>query len=370
MSRLSAGRRIAQHRARFARAQTWRQCRSEQTISLQPSSPLLAAARELGRIEQPRQSLARHVRHFARDFANRRAFRVRLLRDGRAPCRSRSPDSSAVTRSGCDRARARLATALTLESGDGAAASARAALASSSMLCSRLYAITGNITFNWKLPDWPAMATVASLPMTCARRHRDSLRNHRIDLARHDAAARLQRRQRDLGEAGERAAIHPAQVVGDLHQATASAGAARQLDRGVLRRQRREAVRARRSKASPCMRGSAARGALPNSGWALMPVPTAVPPCAQRVQPRLHGSRGAPWRPRPAFASRTSPGRASPASRPSGACGRSSRSSPTSSPSPQRSRSSSSAGSNDRRHAAPRSRGSPSGSRHCCSGRS
>ena len=28
--------------------------------------------------------------------------------------------------------------------------------------------MTGSITLSWKLPDWPAMATVASLPMTWA----------------------------------------------------------------------------------------------------------------------------------------------------------------------------------------------------------
>ncbi len=36
------------------------------------------------------------------------------------------------------------------------------------MLCNRLYAITGNITFSWKLPDWPPSVIVTSLPMTWA----------------------------------------------------------------------------------------------------------------------------------------------------------------------------------------------------------
>ena len=66
---------------------------------------------------------------------------------------------------------------------------------SRSMLCSRLYAITGSITLSWKLPDCPAIAIVASLPITCAHDHRDGFRNDRIHLARHDAAAGLQRRQ-------------------------------------------------------------------------------------------------------------------------------------------------------------------------------
>jgi hypothetical protein len=40
--------------------------------------------------------------------------------------------------------------------------------------------------------------------------HRHGLGDHGIDLARHDAAARLQAGQRDLGEARERPAVHPA----------------------------------------------------------------------------------------------------------------------------------------------------------------
>ena len=31
-----------------------------------------------------------------------------------------------------------------------------------------MYAITGSITFNWKLPACPPTVTVASLPITCA----------------------------------------------------------------------------------------------------------------------------------------------------------------------------------------------------------
>ena len=50
------------------------------------------------------------------------------------------------------------------------------------------------------------------------RNHGDGLRDDRVDLARHDARARLQRRQRNLGKPRERAGVHPAQVVGDLHQ--------------------------------------------------------------------------------------------------------------------------------------------------------
>ena len=96
--------------------------------------------------------------------------------------------------------------------------------------------MTGSITFSWKLPDWPAIVIVASLPMTCAATIAAASGNHRIHLARHDAAARLQRRQRDLAEPGERPAVHPAQVVRDLHQADGDRlQLAGQLHRRVLR---------------------------------------------------------------------------------------------------------------------------------------
>ncbi len=36
------------------------------------------------------------------------------------------------------------------------------------MLCRRLCAITGSMTFSWKLPDCPATVMVASFPITCA----------------------------------------------------------------------------------------------------------------------------------------------------------------------------------------------------------
>ena len=48
-------------------------------------------------------------------------------------------------------------------------ASARLAFASSETLCTRLYPITGSMTFNWKLPDCPATVMVVSLPVTWAQ---------------------------------------------------------------------------------------------------------------------------------------------------------------------------------------------------------
>src|SRR5882762_3552072 len=56
----------------------------------------------------------------------------------------------------------------TLKPAMALSASSRAAFASSRMLCRRLYAISGSMTFSWKLPDCPARVMVASLPITCA----------------------------------------------------------------------------------------------------------------------------------------------------------------------------------------------------------
>ena len=57
---------------------------------------------------------------------------------------------------------------LTLKPATALSASNRVTLASSRMLSSRLCAITGSMTFSWKLPDWPAIVMLVSLPMTCA----------------------------------------------------------------------------------------------------------------------------------------------------------------------------------------------------------
>ncbi len=65
--------------------------------------------------------------------------------------------------------------------------------------------------------------------------HRNGLRNHRVDLPRHDARSGLQRGQLDLADAGERPRIHQAQIVGDFHQAAGQGfQLPRKLDRRVL----------------------------------------------------------------------------------------------------------------------------------------
>jgi hypothetical protein len=167
------------------------------------------------------------------------------------------------------------------------------------MLCSRLWAITGSITLSWKLPDWPAMADRGVVADDLRRRHRDGLRNDRIDLARHDAAARLQRRQRDLAEPRQRTAVHPAQVVRDLHQRHGQrAQVAGQLDRRVLRGEAAKKSRRGAGRVPVCA-ATAARHLRGKLRVALMPVPTAVPPCASACS-RGRQPCSARCRPRPA----------------------------------------------------------------------
>src|SRR4051794_16773075 len=96
-------------------------------------------------------------------------------------------------------------------------ASSRETLASNLIDSSRLRAMTGNIALSSKLPWDPAKATVASLPITWAATIR-GLRQHRVDLARHDRRAGLQVGQMDLGQAGARTRTHPTDVVADLRQ--------------------------------------------------------------------------------------------------------------------------------------------------------
>ena len=73
--------------------------------------------------------------------------------------------------------------------------------------------------------------------------HRSRLGNHRIDLARHDRGTGLQSRQLDLAQASKRTGVHPAQVVGDLHQAHGQRlQLTGQFHRGVLRRHAFEVV--------------------------------------------------------------------------------------------------------------------------------
>ena len=122
-------------------------------------------------------------------------------------------------------------------------ANTRETAASSRIDSSRLRAITGSITLSSKLPAAPPKATAASLPMTCADDLAHRLGDDRVDLARHDRAARLQVGDADLAETGARPAAHPTQVVGDLHERHRDrAQHARRLDERVARALRLEVV--------------------------------------------------------------------------------------------------------------------------------
>jgi hypothetical protein len=147
-------------------------------------------------------------------------------------------------------------------------------------------------------------------------------RDHRVDLARHDRTARLQRRQFDFAQARERTGIHPAQVVGDLHQRDRQrVELAGQFHRVVLRgdalelvvgriefrsRQRRQRLRHRLAETRVGVDAGADRGAADRQAAQAL---ARVSMRARRLQLR---------RPRAEFLRRTSA-----ASHPSGACARS-----------------------------------------------
>ena len=152
-----------------------------------------------------------------------------------------------------------------------------------------------------------------------------ALAEHRIDLARHDRTARLAVGQLDLVEAAARAGGQPADVVGHVEQ---RGGDGPQL--AVALDQRRRAGRWPRNGRPPRRRGCRSRWARsshtrrPNSGWVLMPVPTAVPPTGNSQQGFDRARR--PGRPTVPTAgpARRSPARAPAAWRRPGASGRSS----------------------------------------------
>jgi hypothetical protein len=117
--------------------------------------------------------------------------------------------------------------------------------------------------------------------MTWAAGHGQRLALRRVDLARHDRAARLVLRQLQLTQPATRARRQPAHVVGDLHQRDRQRlqRTVRADQRIVRRPARRSGWRARR-RAGRCRARAAAATRWPNSGCVFSPVPTAVPPTA------------------------------------------------------------------------------------------
>ena len=198
--------------------------------------------------------------------------------------------------------------------------------ASSRIDSSTACTMTGLKTLSWKLPCVPANATVASLPNTRVATIVIGLGLRRVDLARHDRA--------DPGSfSGIRSSpmplrgpeAQPAHVVGHLHQRRrrGCAATARPATSASWAREGREHVRRPGGRASPVSVAIFSAARSPNCGWALRPVPTAVPPMARSYEPGSTACGTARHaRSRAARPSRRSPGRASSASRPAGACGR------------------------------------------------
>ncbi len=103
--------------------------------------------------------------------------------------------------------------------------------------------MTGSITFNWKLPDWPAIVIVASLPMTCAATIATASGITGFTLPGMMLLPGCSAGSEISAEACERSAVHPAQVVRDLEQAHGGGlQDPRHLDRRVLRAHRLEEV--------------------------------------------------------------------------------------------------------------------------------
>ena len=195
--------------------------------------------------------------------------------------------------------------------------------ASRRTLCRKLWMISGLNTFSSKLPDAPPMLIATSLPITCAAQHRHRLALGRVDLARHDRAARLVLGDADLAEPRARARGQPAHVVGDLHQRRRQRlERAVREDQRVVPGERLELVgRGDERQAEPRRQlGGDARTELRMRIQAGADRGAAEGQLAEVRQRSAHvrAARGRAARPSP-----RSPGRASAASRPAGGCGRS-----------------------------------------------
>src|SRR3954454_18407063 len=76
---------------------------------------------------------------------------------------------SAVTRIGFFSTVSAIISSLTVKPAIALSASTLLTFASSMIDSSKLWAITGSITFSSKLPIWALIVIVASLPITCAQ---------------------------------------------------------------------------------------------------------------------------------------------------------------------------------------------------------
>ncbi len=172
-----------------------------------------------------------------------------------------------------------------------ASASARDTLASSRRLSISLYAITGSITLSWKLPDCPATEMVTSLPMTSAATIAVASGITGLTLPGMMLLPGLQRRQRDLAKAGQRPAVHPAQVIGDLHQADRQGlQLAGKLHRRILGGDAFEQAGVRTECDAGCF-GSSLQKRAAKSGWGIDAGAYCRAALRQLQQACLHGSQ-------------------------------------------------------------------------------
>ncbi|SAJ12238.1 Uncharacterised protein [Enterobacter cloacae] len=187
---------------------------------------------------------------------------------------------SAVTRIGL-RANASLSLPwLTLKLAMALSASSRLTLASNWMLCNRLSATSGSITFSSKLPDWPATAMAASLPITWAAT---------IAVASGITGLTLPGMIEEPGCSAS-SSISPSPASGpEFIQRRSLASFIRVTARvfnwpDAATAVSCEPIRAKKSSpgrnANPVRSFSSWLKRSANRGWALIPVPTAVPPCA------------------------------------------------------------------------------------------
>src|ERR1039457_5715457 len=103
--------------------------------------------------------------------------------------------------------------------------------------------MSGSMTLSWKLPDCPAIVIVVSLPITCAATI--AAASGMIGLTS-PGMMLLPGCSAGSAISPRRAAVHPAQIIGDLHHTHGhDLELARELDGRILRRQRLEIVAAR-----------------------------------------------------------------------------------------------------------------------------
>ena len=162
------------------------------------------------------------------------------------------------------------------------------------------------------------------VPHHLGAHHGQRLDLRRVDLARHDRAARLVLRQLQFAQPGARAAAHQADVVGDLGQRDGQHAAARRAGRPAPRGRpsRRTGWRPRR-RARPAARPAPQRPRGAELGVRVQPGAHGRAADGQRVHRRQRLAQRGFGAARAARRSRRTPGPASPAWRPAGGCGRS-----------------------------------------------